>query len=380
MSSASSLFALTNSGTGDALEGINSSTNANAIGITGKISSLSAGSSSVAVRGIHSGNGSNGIGIWGSHDGFGKGVYGTSVNGNGVEGFSSNGPGIFGSSDTYAAGFFDNENGSNTSDALFANTVGSGSGVSASSDNGNGIWGTTYSPSFAGVFGVNFGGGEAIVGENSGTNAGAVVGKNSGTGGIGVHAIANSGGGDGGTGLLAELESGSGNLAVFKTGGVNMARIDDTGHGFFNGGTTNSGADVAEYFDVENSRNTYEPGDVLVISQNSDRKVEKSSSPYSTLVAGVFATKPGVLLTEKNAEQNQLNNMVPMGIIGVIPTKVCLEGGAIKRGDLLVTSSIPGVAMKADPEKVRLGQVIGKALQEYSAENIGKINVLVSIK
>jgi hypothetical protein len=36
--------------------------------------------------------------------------------------------------------------------------------------------------------------------------------------------------------------------------------------------------------------------------------------------------------------------------------------------------------MKADPEKVRVGQVIGKALEDYSTNSIGKIKVLVSIK
>ena len=94
----------------------------------------------------------------------------------------------------------------------------------------------------------------------------------------------------------------------------------------------------------------------------------------------MFATKPGVLLTEKNASEDQLQDMVPMGVIGVLPTKVCLEGGAIKRGDLIVTSSIPGVAMKADPDKVRVGQVLGKALQDFNANGVGKINVLVSVK
>ena len=94
----------------------------------------------------------------------------------------------------------------------------------------------------------------------------------------------------------------------------------------------------------------------------------------------MYATKPGLLLTEQNAEQDQLDEMVPMGVIGVIPTKVCLEGGAIKRGDLLVTSSIPGVAMKADPDKVKVGQVIGKALQDFTGNEVGKIKVLVSIK
>jgi len=69
-----------------------------------------------------------------------------------------------------------------------------------------------------------------------------------------------------------------------------------------------------------------------------------------------------------------------MGVVGIIPTKVCLEGGVIKRGDLIVTSSVSGVAMKADPDKVKIGQVIGKALQDYNESGIGKINVLVSIK
>ncbi len=94
----------------------------------------------------------------------------------------------------------------------------------------------------------------------------------------------------------------------------------------------------------------------------------------------MYATKAGLLLTEENAEQNNLQHMVPMGVIGVLPTKVSLEGGIIKRGDMLVTSSTAGVAMKADPEKVKIGQVLGKALQDFTSSGIGKINVLVSVK
>ena len=87
-----------------------------------------------------------------------------------------------------------------------------------------------------------------------------------------------------------------------------------------------------------------------------------------------------MLLTEENAEKNNLDHLVPMGVIGVIPTKVTTEGGNIRRGDMLVTSSTPGVAMKGDADKIRTGQVLGKALQDYSGTAIGKINVLVSVK
>ena len=380
LSSAQSLISVSNSGTGAGLEGINSSTNANAFGIVGKITSTTPGASSAAVRGINSATNSNGIGVWGSHNGSGIGVYGTSVNGNAVHGYSTNSIGVFGTSDNYSAAYFDISNASNASDAVVANTTGTGNGVYSLSEQGNGVWGITLNAFAAGIFGVNAGGGEAITGINNGAGTGAVVGRNSGDNGVGVSAIANDGGANNGTALVASLQSGNGNLAVFKVGTTNKARIDDTGKGFFNGGTQNSGADVAEAFDIEGDNKNYEAGDVLVISQDSDRKVKKSSSPYSTLVAGVYATRPGVLLTEKNAEQDQLDKMVPMGVVGVIPTKVCLEGGTIKRGDLLVTSSVAGVAMKADPDKVKVGQVIGKALQEYNGTSVGKINVLVSIK
>lgn len=181
--------------------------------------------------------------------------------------------------------------------------------------------------------------------------------------------------------LTVETHS-NGSIAIFKSGNpgtVNVARINSAGRGFFNGGTQNSGADVAEAFDVNGSISQYEPGDILVISTKADRTVEKSSTPYSTLVAGVYATKPGVLLTEEHIDTD-ISNKAPMGVIGVIPTKVCLENGKIKRGDLLVTSSKAGVAMKADIKKVKIGQVIGKALQDYDQKEIGKIQVLVNIK
>ncbi|HEV8269880.1 MAG TPA: hypothetical protein VGQ04_01170, partial [Chitinophagaceae bacterium] len=376
-SNAANLMSLTNTGTGSGLEGINSSTNANAFGVIGKITSVSPGTSSSAIRGINSGTSTNGNGIWGTHNGMGAGVYGNSQSGNGLHGFSVDGNGVFGTSTNYTAGYFDLSNVSNASDALFSHTVGTGSGSTAISENGNGLWGITYSASAAGVLGYNTGGGEAIVGRTVSNVSSAVVGRNDGTyagvqgiagadNGIGVLAQANVDGTLNSSALVASVVgTGNGNPAVFKANGSNVARIDKTGKGFFNGGTQNSGADIAEAFDVNGNIKEYEAGDVLVISTDKDRSVEKSSQPYSTLVAGVYATKPGVLLTEENID-TELKGKVPMGVIGVIPTKVCLEGGAIKRGDLIVTSSMPGVAMKADPDKVKIGQVIGKALQDYN--------------
>jgi hypothetical protein len=179
--------------------------------------------------------------------------------------------------------------------------------------------------------------------------------------------------------MVANQAGTTGDIAIFQTGGSNVARISRTGEGYFDGGTTNSGADLAEAFDVEGSSTDYEPGDVLSISTTADRTLVKSNEAYSSLVAGVFATKPGVLLTEESASNRALSGKVPMGVVGVIPTKVCADGGPIHRGDILVTASRPGYAMKADLSKLKPGQAIGKALEEFK-DTTGKIKVLVNVK
>ncbi|SDG61468.1 hypothetical protein SAMN04487996_120141 [Dyadobacter soli] len=369
--------------------------------------------------------------IVGRNDGGGYGVRGfvaTSTSGSAI--------GVYGqvgiNSSTGRAGRFENYNADNTGNTLEVETNGKGNvdntqGNAASFlvDNASSraaalraeVNTTLNNFGAAGVFGVSSGtGGFAGLfhASNSGGNGPALVAiadgngngitANAGIGGNGVEATAD------GTGnaiyawtpaisngkaaqfanfntantnpvLTAETHS-TGNIALFKSGNpatANVARIDADGKGFFNGGTQNSGADLAEAFDVIKEVSEYEPGDILSIATTKDRTVEKSNGAYSSLVLGVYATKPGVLLTEENIDSN-LTGKVPMGVVGVIPTKVCKEGGAILRGDLLVTSSIPGVAMKADPDKVKAGQIIGKALQNFDDDQVGKINVFVNVK
>lgn len=188
-----------------------------------------------------------------------------------------------------------------------------------------------------------------------------------------------------GAALNANHTGASGSIAVFQSGSVNQVRITKSGDIFHNGSLNAGGADLAEAFEVEGAVSAYEPGDVLVISENTDRTVQKSSSPNSRKVVGVYATKPGVLLTDKNIDDD-MGNTVPMGVIGVIPTKVCLENGPIHRGDLLVSSSETGKAMKAIPavidgiEIYPQGAIIGKALENYDGTGKGLINVLVNVK
>jgi len=130
--------------------------------------------------------------------------------------------------------------------------------------------------------------------------------------------------------------------------------------------------------DVAGARNRYEPGDVLVISQGNDADVAKSMEPYSTLVAGIYSTRPG-LIGRRSTDQEKLKNQLPMAVVGIVPVKVSAENGPIKRGDLLVTSSTQGYAMKGTDHSRMLGAVVGKALGTLDS-GIGVVDVLVSLQ
>lgn len=285
------------------------------------------------------------------------------------------------------AGNFQIVNAGNSFPSLDANTIGTGSAANFSINN--------PSSSASALNVITNGTGSAGDFSKAGTGDISTINSyNTANGAAGNFQIINAAnsssviyGSTDGTGntLHVDHTGASGNLALFQNGGTSVARIDKTGQGFFNGGTVSTGADVAEMFDVEGDRNAYEPGDVLVISENTDRTVEISSVASSTKVLGVYATKPGVILTKKGIDEN-LDELVPMGVVGVIPTKVCLENGPIKRGDLLVTASKKGHAMKAIPVDINgvlfypTGAILGKALENFDSKESGIIEVFVNVK
>ncbi len=113
-----------------------------------------------------------------------------------------------------------------------------------------------------------------------------------------------------------------------------------------------------------------EAGDVVLISDKDRTNVMKSSSSFDNRVAGVISGDPKIYMGSNK-------NKVPLALAGVVKCKVSAENGSIKPGDLLVTSSLPGHAMKAMPQEVKPGMVIGKAMEPLK-ENTGQILVLVS--
>jgi hypothetical protein len=181
----------------------------------------------------------------------------------------------------------------------------------------------------------------------------------------------------------------TGNLLVGRTtvgnalfGGLSLAntfRVDCTGKGYFDNGTQTGGADFAESVTVRGSRAQYAPGDLLVIDSRGKRRLALSQQAYSTRIAGIYSTKPGVLATPHKMDDPQLSQEVPLAVVGIVPCKVTAENGAIEVGDLLVASSKPGFAMKGTNRSRMLGAVVGKAMEPLQS-NTGVIEVLVTLQ
>jgi hypothetical protein len=170
-----------------------------------------------------------------------------------------------------------------------------------------------------------------------------------------------------------------GNVLIGQNNGANVFRVDGTGKGYFDGGTQTGGADFAESVAVRGDGARYEPGDLLAIDPTGNRRLERSQGAYSTRVAGIYSTKPGILATTHAMGDARLAGEVPLAVMGIVPCKVTAENGTIGVGDLLVASSHVGYAMKGTDRGRMLGAVVGKAMEPL-AEGSGLIQVLVTLQ
>ncbi len=119
------------------------------------------------------------------------------------------------------------------------------------------------------------------------------------------------------------------------------------------------------------SANGCKPGDVVVIDrQGKDWGLIRSSRKFDTSVAGVVSTDPKIFMGPGKKK-------LPLALAGIVPCNVTAENGPVKRGDLLVTSSQPGYAMRSDVKDVKPGMLVGKALQGLK-KGKGRIYILVN--
>lgn len=260
--------------------------------------------------------------------------------------------------------------------------------ASAGSGNVIGVNGVTFSPSGVGVLGnhpiVDGGGGGGVLGLTNATNgfAYAIRGDALGTTGSAVAVFGSSFSPAGTTAYFVNRAFGDiirGAVSQGYNPDIAKFRVDGTGRVFADGGFQPSGADFAESIAVSGERSKYAAGDLLAIDPTADRHLKLAQQSYSTLVAGIYSTKPGMLGTTHRVDEPAANDEVPLAVVGIVPCKVTTENGSIQAGDLLVSSSTPGHAMKGTDRSKMLGAVVGKALEPLP-EGKGVIQVLVTLQ
>jgi hypothetical protein len=175
--------------------------------------------------------------------------------------------------------------------------------------------------------------------------------------------------------------------------GVERLRIDS--RGYVGVGTTTPGAMLhvagdavvdgnvaAKYQDVAEwvaSAEPLAPGTVVVVDAARINGVRGSRHAYDVAVAGAVSERPGVMLGERGPGK------VLVAQSGRVRVKVDATCGAIRAGDLLVTSTTPGYAMRSRPLRVnganvhRPGTILGKALEPLPSGR-GEILVLLTLQ
>jgi hypothetical protein len=158
--------------------------------------------------------------------------------------------------------------------------------------------------------------------------------------------------------------------AVSAGGGTNQLDV------IVDGNITSKFQDVAEWVP---SSEPLAAATVVVLDPRHDNQVVASDISYDTKVAGVVSATPGLILGVAASGKELI------ATTGRVKIKVDATRAPIAIGDLLVTSDVPGTAMKSEPIDVsgvkihRPGTVIGKALQALPGGK-GEILVLLSLQ
>lgn len=220
--------------------------------------------------------------------------------------------------------------------------------------------------------GVNAGGSKLAT-EAYVTTAIGALSANSITNGTSSVAVISSGGN-------VNANVGGATVGTFYSGGLSVPGIINSGAngvgnigsatGYFNTvfakATSAQYADVAEMYTADAN---YTVGTVLVFGGNNE--VTMSNGSHLSSIAGTVSAAPAFIMN--SSLQHECKTAV--ALLGRVPCRVV--GRGIKKGDRIVSSQIPGVATKLNPELYQPGCIIGKSLEDYDSDDIGTIEIVV---
>jgi hypothetical protein len=121
-------------------------------------------------------------------------------------------------------------------------------------------------------------------------------------------------------------------------------------------------ADLAERYRADAE---YPSGTVVVFG--GEYEITVSTKEYDPAVAGVISSDPAYLM-------NAAAEGLPVALQGRVP---CQVQGPIRKGELVVSSNVPGVAQRFIKEHFEHGCIIGKSLENINDDTIKTIEVVV---
>jgi len=168
---------------------------------------------------------------------------------------------------------------------------------------------------------------------------------------------------------------GSGGRAIVATGNIvpssNLSIQNNLGsdtlwwNNFYGVSTQARYADLAE-----NYLSDYRYSFGTVVSFGGEQEITISTITHDPRVAGVISQNPAHLMNGALVG----DDVLPLALQGRVP---CRVKGPIAKGDLLVSSDIPGTACKLDKNKFEHGCLIGKSLDNIDDDSIKIIEVVV---
>ncbi len=123
-------------------------------------------------------------------------------------------------------------------------------------------------------------------------------------------------------------------------------------------------ADLAEMYVADA---TYPPG--TVVEFGGDNEITITTQSHSTAVAGIVSTNPSYLMNSTLSG----DYVLPVALTGRVPCQVL---GPVRKGDVLVASSTPGVAQRIGMNW-QPGCVVGKSMEVIDTAETKVIEVAV---
>lgn len=173
----------------------------------------------------------------------------------------------------------------------------------------------------------------------------------------------------------------AGNVVIGTVPNQAVTMLEVKGNAHFSGVVT--GTNIrAQYQDVAEwvpATTDLAPGTVVILNRERNNEVMASRTSYDTTVAGVVSAQPGLSLGIEGEGKEQI------ATTGRVKVFVDARVNPVRVGDLLVTSDVPGTAMRSEPMDIngrqfhQPGTIIGKALEPLAGQ-VGEILVLLSMQ